>query len=108
MRRNDAICEAQKRPPERPLRSMGLYSHSAGKRQPRLGPSPQSLNISDYMSGVFGLRAILTLWADVQMRCKVLPLAPFASSSPADSFSERFDCNLLGNGCCAGASGAVK
>ena len=108
MRRNDAICEAHTRSPERPLRSMGLYSHSTEKRQPKLHPSSQSLNISDYMSGVFGLRAILTLWADVQMRCEVLPLAPFASSSPADFFSEWFDCNLLGNGCCAGASGAVK
>lgn len=36
------------------------------------------------------------------------PKCPPRPSSLADSFSERFDCNLLGNGCCAGASGAVK
>lgn len=65
VRRNDAICEAHARSPERPLRSMGLYSHSASKRQPRLCPSSQSLDISDYVGGVLGLRVAHSLEGEV-------------------------------------------
>ena len=60
MRRNDAVCEAYAHSPERPLRSMGLYSHSASKRQPRPGASSQSLYISDYMGGILLSRAVLS------------------------------------------------
>mgnify|MGYP004490328901 FL=1 len=51
--------------PERPLRSMGLYSHSASKRQPKPGPSSQSLDISDYVGGALGLRVAHSLEGEV-------------------------------------------
>ena len=54
---------------------MGLYSHSASKRQPRPGPSSQSLYISDYVGGVLLSRAVPTPWADAQMRFEVHQLA---------------------------------
>ena len=53
--------------PERPLRSMGLYSHFASKRQPRLHPSSQSLDISDYGGGVLLSRAVLS--CGLTLRC---------------------------------------
>ena len=88
MRRNDAVCEAHARSPERPLRSMGLYSHSANKRQPRPGPSSQSLDISDYVGGVLVSRAVPTPWADAQMRFEVHQLARFIDSrAPPDCAS---------------------
>ena len=79
---------------------MGLYSHFASKRQPRPGPSSQSLDISDYMGGVFGFAGGPVVWADAQMRFGVLTLARFFDSRTrliAGPAGLRFEARRLGS-----------